>query len=80
MKNKFPYILLVLLLLSCGEDKQLSVEEIAFEEVMASESLDTLISKKNELYQKQQLITQQLNQLNDKGKVLINVAFVFPLN
>jgi membrane fusion protein (multidrug efflux system) len=70
MKNKIPYILLVLTLLSCGEDKKLSVEEIAFEQVMASENLDTLVAKKNELYQEQQLITQQLNQLNDRITLL----------
>ncbi|MEM1001231.1 MAG: efflux RND transporter periplasmic adaptor subunit [Bacteroidota bacterium] len=78
MKNYPLYILIVLFLVSCGGEKELSVAEVEFEAIMASENLDSLVAKKTELYEEQQKISNQLKQLNDKI-TLLDINSNFPL-
>lgn len=78
MKYKVIYLLIILLALSCGEEKQLDVTDVAFENIMASENLDTLVAKKKELYLEQEKLSDQLKVLNDKI-ALLDVNSKFPL-
>jgi RND family efflux transporter MFP subunit len=70
MKHFPLYIFIALLISSCAEEKKLSVADVAFETIMASENLDSLVAKKTELYAEQQKISLQLQQLNDKITLL----------
>ncbi len=65
IKTNYIYLLLVASLVSsCGDDKTIDSSKIAFETVLQSKNLDTIKAKKDELYSKQQEISEQLKQVN----------------
>ena len=78
MKHNILYLIIILTVLACGEEKQLDVASLEFENVLASENLDTLVAKKKELYDEQKKLSDQLKRLNDKIS-LLDVNSNFPL-
>jgi RND family efflux transporter MFP subunit len=70
MKNTIIYILIIFLVTSCGEQKEVNVTDISFEKIMTSDNLDSLVAKKKELYGQQQKLSAQLKQLNDRINLL----------
>jgi len=78
MKHTILYLIIILTVLACGEEKQLDVASLEFENVLASENLDTLVAKKKELYDEQKKLSDQLKRLNDKIS-LLDVNSNFPL-
>ncbi|WP_298550145.1 efflux RND transporter periplasmic adaptor subunit [uncultured Algibacter sp.] len=65
MKNLFSLLIITLLLASCGGDKKQSIED-----VIATENLEKIRLKRGEIVAKQQEITEQLKQLDEKIAVL----------
>lgn len=78
MKHNILYLIIILTVLACGEEKELDVASLEFENVLASENLDTLVAKKKELYDEQKKLSDQLKRLNDKIS-LLDVNSNFPL-
>lgn len=78
MKHNILYLIIILTVLACGEEKQLDVASLEFENVLASENLDTLVAKKKELYDEQKKLSDQLKRLNDRIS-LLDVNSNFPL-
>ena len=78
MKHNILYLIIILTVLACGEEKQLDVASLEFENVLASENLDTLVAMKKELYDEQKKLSDQLKRLNDKIS-LLDVNSNFPL-
>lgn len=61
MKNLYVTVLITLLLISCGNNKKLSVNEI-----LATNDIAQIKSKKTEISTKQQALSAELKKLNDK--------------
>ncbi|WP_115462715.1 efflux RND transporter periplasmic adaptor subunit [Winogradskyella aurantiaca] len=78
MKHNILYLIIILTVLACGEEKQLDVASLEFENVLASENMDTLVAKKKELYDEQKKLSDQIKRLNDKIS-LLDVNSNFPL-
>jgi len=70
MKNSLFYILIMALLVSCGEQQEVNVSDLSFEKIISSDNLDSLVAKKKQLYGEQQKISEQLKRLNDKINLL----------
>lgn len=68
MKNILTILLTTLILVSCGENKKES-----FEDVLSSDNLEKIKAKKKEIESSQVAAANQLEQLNEKIKVLDTV-------
>ena len=66
MKNKYPLLIIILLLLASCQDKK----EKSIEAILSEGNLETIRAKRADVVQKQQEITAQLKQLDEKIAVL----------
>jgi membrane fusion protein (multidrug efflux system) len=71
MKIHHTIILIVsLVLISCGGKEPINASDISVEAILQSKNLDSIKAKKDELYTRQQEISAQLKQLNDRIALL----------
>ena len=65
MKNIYSLLIITLILTSCGQDKEQSIED-----VISTNNLETIRLKRTEIVAQQQVISEQLKQLDTKIAVL----------
>lgn len=79
MKKASLYsFILALAIVACGKDQPLNVNDIAIERILASDNLDSIVAKKEQLYSQQKTLSDQIKQLNDKI-ALLDSESKFPL-
>ena len=79
MKKASLYsLILALAIVACGKDKPLNVNDIDIERILASDNLDSIVAKKEQLYSQQKTLSEQIKQLNDKI-ALLDTESKFPL-
>ncbi|NNF85354.1 MAG: efflux RND transporter periplasmic adaptor subunit [Winogradskyella sp.] len=75
---RYILITFTLVVFSCGEEQKLDTSQIELENVLKSNSLDSVKAKKDELYAIQQKLSAQLKLLNDRI-TLLDENSEFPL-